>query len=102
MDTGKEDAGSCFSGAMGTCPSEKLQRILASALFSQHAKLNMATFALYLLVCFALRCRMVELHPKSKKIEFPAGNIERQAARHGYPKPTPKPKTLYHRGHRKR
>jgi len=30
-------------------------------------------FALYLPVCFALRCRMVELHPKSKKIEFLRG-----------------------------
>jgi hypothetical protein len=62
---------------MGRCTAGKLQRILASAHFSQHAKMNMAGFVLYLLVCFGLRCRMVELHPKARKIELPAGNIER-------------------------
>jgi hypothetical protein len=40
---------------MGICPSEKLQRILASQCFSQHAKLNMAGFVRYLLGGFALR-----------------------------------------------
>jgi hypothetical protein len=35
--------------------------------------LNMAGFVLYLLVSFALRCMMVELRPKARKIEFPAG-----------------------------
>jgi hypothetical protein len=36
----------------------------------------MAGFVLYLLGRFALRCRMVEFHPKSKKSEFPLGNVE--------------------------
>jgi hypothetical protein len=54
-----------------------MQRILANKLFFQHAKLNMAGFVLYLLVCFALRCMMVELRPKARKIELPAGNVER-------------------------
>jgi hypothetical protein len=54
----------------------KLQRILANQLFSQHAKLNMAGFVLYLLDGFALRCTMVEFHPKIK-IEFPCGENER-------------------------
>jgi hypothetical protein len=66
------------SGSMGRCTAGKLQRILASVAVSQHAKLNMASFVLYLLVCFALRCRMVGLHPKARKIELPAGNIERK------------------------
>jgi hypothetical protein len=60
---------------MGACTAGKLQRILASSVFSQHAKLNMASFALYLLGHFALRCRMVELHPKAPKIHLPAGEI---------------------------
>jgi hypothetical protein len=37
-------------GLKSSCPSGKLQRILVSELFSQHAKLNMASFVLYLLV----------------------------------------------------
>jgi hypothetical protein len=37
----------------------------------------MADFALYLLDHFGLRWRMVELHPKARKIELPAGNAER-------------------------
>jgi hypothetical protein len=61
---------------MGSCTAGKLQRILASARISQHAKLNMAGFVLYLLGHFPVRCRMVELHPKARKIEFPAGNTE--------------------------
>jgi len=35
----------------------KSQRILANAVFSQHAKLNMAAFVLYLPVCFGLICK---------------------------------------------
>ena len=62
-----------FREGMGSCTSGKLQRILASQLFSQHAKLNMAGFVLYLLGDFGLRCRMVELHPKTKKMSSPAG-----------------------------
>jgi len=38
----------CNSPVMGTCTAGKLQRILASDVFSQHAKLNMAAFVLYL------------------------------------------------------
>ena len=34
--------------SMGICTCEKLQRILASMEFSQHAKWNMAGFVLYL------------------------------------------------------
>jgi len=34
--------------SMGSCTSGKLQRILISGVFSQHAKLNMAGFVLYL------------------------------------------------------
>jgi hypothetical protein len=45
---------------MGSCTAEKMQRILANQLFSQHAKLNMASFVLYLLGHFGLKCRMVE------------------------------------------
>ena len=52
---------------MGICTPGKMQRILASQLFLQHAKLNMAGFVLYLLGGFALRYKMVELHPKNKK-----------------------------------
>ena len=44
---------SAISRAMGACTPGKLQRILASAFFSQHAKLNMAGFVLYLLVRLA-------------------------------------------------
>jgi hypothetical protein len=40
---------------LGRCTAGKLQRILASMPFSQHAKLNMARFVLYLLGQFALR-----------------------------------------------
>ena len=41
---------------------------------SQHAKLNMASFVLYLPQDLDLKCRMVELHPKTKN-EIPfAGN----------------------------
>jgi hypothetical protein len=70
--------GSCFfRESMDRCTAGKLQRILANEQFSQHAKLNMAVFVLYLLANFGLRCRMVELHPKARKIEFPAGNVER-------------------------
>jgi hypothetical protein len=58
---------------MGRCTAVKMQRILANKLFFQQAKLNMAGFVLYLLVCFALRCMMVELRPKARKNEFPAG-----------------------------
>jgi hypothetical protein len=53
---------------------QKLQRILADGAFSQHAKLNMASFVLCLLHHFGLRCRMVELHPKARKEE--AFNIQ--------------------------
>jgi hypothetical protein len=56
---------------MGRCTAEKLQRILASSVFSQHAKLNMADFVLYLPVCFDLRCRMVELHSKVSQSRTP-------------------------------
>jgi uncharacterized membrane protein YjjP (DUF1212 family) len=56
-----------FPTGTGSCTAGKLQRILANAGISQHAKLNMAGFALYLLGRFGLRCRMVELHPKTKK-----------------------------------
>jgi len=52
--------------SMGTCTAGKMQRILAREQISQHAKLNMAGFVLYLLVRFGLRCRMVELCPKTK------------------------------------
>jgi hypothetical protein len=69
-----------IEGPMGRCTAGKLQRILASAGISQHAKLNMAGFVLYLLDQFALRCRMVELHPKARKIEFPGGNTEAGSA----------------------
>jgi hypothetical protein len=65
---------------MGSCTAGKMQRILANQQFSQHAKLNMASFVLYLLVCFALRCMMVELRPKARKIELPAGNVEGDSA----------------------
>jgi len=44
-----------ISGAMGSCTPRKMQKILANQLFSQHAKLNMAGFALYLLDGFGLR-----------------------------------------------
>jgi hypothetical protein len=57
-----------------------MQRILADRQFFQHAKLNMASFVLYLLVCFVLRCMMVELRPKARKIELPAGNVEGDSA----------------------
>jgi hypothetical protein len=50
-----------------------MQRILANGDFSQHAKLNMAGFVLYLLDHFGLRWRMVELHLKARKIEPPRG-----------------------------
>jgi hypothetical protein len=56
---------------MGRCTAEKLQRILASSVFSQHAKLNMADFVLYLPVGFGLRCRMVELHSKVSQSRTP-------------------------------
>ena len=38
--------------------------------FSQHAKLNMASFVLYLPVCFGLRFRMVEVCSKAPGIEL--------------------------------
>jgi hypothetical protein len=49
-----------------------LQRILASARISQHAKLNMAGFVLSLQDHVGLRCRMVEFH--SQEIEFTLNN----------------------------
>jgi hypothetical protein len=55
-------------------------RILASGVFSQHAKLNMASFVLYLLDHFGLRCRMVELCSKAPTINLPAGNAEGDSA----------------------
>jgi hypothetical protein len=70
----------CKRPAQGTCTVGKMQRILADRQFFQHAKLNMASFVLYLLVCFALRCMMVELRPKARKIELPAGNVEGDSA----------------------
>jgi hypothetical protein len=69
----RSSAESCVSRCMGRCTAGKLQRILASGAFSQHAKLNMAGFVLYLRDHFGLRCRMVELHPKARKIELAAG-----------------------------
>jgi len=53
-----------------SCTSGKLQRILASAHFSQHAKLNMASFVLYLLGCFAVKFKMVEVCSKAPRIEL--------------------------------
>jgi hypothetical protein len=51
-----ESTNAARSAPIGSCPSGKLQRILANQLFSQHANLNMAGFVLYLLGSFALRC----------------------------------------------
>jgi hypothetical protein len=65
----------CFS-RMGSCTAGKMQRILASVEISQHAKMNMAGFVLYLPTSFALRYRMVGVCPKNKKNEFPTGNVE--------------------------
>src|ERR1041385_6359387 len=80
----------------------------------------MADFVLYLLLHFALRFKMVEFHPKSKKSEFPAGNVEgmsthgsrspQQSALSNRPKPgsktkptpTPKSKTFYRKGRKGR
>jgi hypothetical protein len=57
-----------FPERIGSCTVGKLQRILANRRFSQHAKLNMAGFVLYLLGSFALRCRMVSVCPKIKSV----------------------------------
>jgi hypothetical protein len=57
-----------FPERIGSCTVVKLQRILANRRFSQHAKLNMAGFVLYLLGSFALRCRMVSVCPKIKSV----------------------------------
>jgi uncharacterized membrane protein YjjP (DUF1212 family) len=65
-----------FPRVIGIGTAGKLQSILATHLFSQHAKLNMAGFVLYLLDDFALRCTMVGFHPKTR-IEFPCGENER-------------------------
>jgi hypothetical protein len=56
-----------FPRVIGSCTTGKSQRISASSDFFQHAKLNMAGFVLYLLDDFALRCRMVGFHSKTKK-----------------------------------
>lgn len=55
---------------MGRCTAGKLQRILVNQHFPQHAKLNMASFVLYLPPCFALRFRMVGVCSKAPKIEL--------------------------------
>jgi hypothetical protein len=77
---------------MGRCTAGKMQRILASEEISQHAKLNMAGFVLYLPRCVGLRYRMVELRPNLKKMNFPMGKCGRNRNRHA------KAKTFYHRG----
>jgi transposase IS116/IS110/IS902 family protein len=77
--------GKQFFEGTGSCPSGKLQRILANAEIFQPAKKYMAGFVLYLRVHFALRCKMVGVCPEALSSQ---------------PKPTPKPKTFYHRGHR--
>jgi hypothetical protein len=55
---------------MGSCTARKLQRILAIALLSQHAKTNMAYFVLSLRGIFLLKCRLVEVCPKVPKIDL--------------------------------
>ncbi|HEY2168531.1 MAG TPA: hypothetical protein VGJ30_02830 [Candidatus Angelobacter sp.] len=60
---------------------------MANLFFSQHAKLNMAGFVLYLRGDFALRYRMVGLRQKVKKL----GALEK-AAVSDQRKPTPRPK----------
>jgi len=59
-----------------------MQRILASGVFSQHAKLNMAGFVLYLLGPFTVRCRMVELCPKPQQFISLPGKIWKDDSRY--------------------
>ena len=69
---------------MGSVLPESYKEFWPVSLFSQHAKLNMASFVLYLCVCFGLRCKMVEFHPKTKRsIQQSALSIQ------------PKPKTNF-------
>jgi hypothetical protein len=87
---------------MGTCTPGKLQRILASGSFSQHAKLNMAGFVLYLPVRFGLRYRMVELPPKNKKLSSPftAKDAEGAKEEKGLPRMGPDWRNEQRRGRR--
>jgi hypothetical protein len=64
--------------------------------FLSTRKGTMTVFVIYLPDNFGLRCKMVEVHPKARKIELPAGNVERNRDRHA----KPNPKTFYHRAHR--
>ena len=57
-----------------------MQRILADAENSQHAKLNMAGFALPSPTDFGLRWRMVGVCSKAPIINFPAGNVKGDVA----------------------
>jgi hypothetical protein len=86
---------------MGRCTAGKLQRILASSAFSQHAKLNMAVFVLYLPVCFGLRYRMVEFCPNHLAGQPSAFSQKRTFHRKGRPA-TPSSQNRASRGPRSR
>jgi hypothetical protein len=51
----------------------KVAKNFGQRVFSQHAKLSMAGFVLYLRVCFGLRCIMVRVCPKGPILNLPAG-----------------------------
>jgi hypothetical protein len=61
----------------------KVAKNFGQCIFFSTRRRTMNGFVLYLPVCFALRCRVVGLHPKSKKLSSLRG-IRRQA--HAYAK----------------
>jgi hypothetical protein len=80
---------------------QSCERILANVEISQHAKLDMAGFALYLLAGFNLRCRMVEFRSKHLAGQPSAFSQERTFHRKGRPA-TPSSQNRASRGPRSR